>query len=243
MTDSSRRDQLLAPRADLEALAAEFSQRGRVTVPGLLHQDVADQLRDALQRWPTWALVTRIGGQHRNFDATAMLQIDADKRARLDEWIADEAKLGFQYLYERCPLYDPDLAFNHGVPVLEDLQAFLQGGPFIELVRTLMDEPRIEFADGQLTRYRSGHFLTEHDDVAEGKHRIAAYVLSMTPDWRLDYGGQLQFIAQDGGIEEVVVPGFNRLSLFRVPQLHQVTAVAPYVRAYRYSITGWLRHR
>lgn len=92
-----------------------------------------------------------------------------------------------------------------------------------------------------MTRYRRGHFLTLHDDLAEGKHRLAAYVLGLTPDWQADYGGQLQFLDHDGNVEEASIPGFNVLSVFKVPSLHQVTPVAAHVPHARLSITGWLR--
>jgi Rps23 Pro-64 3,4-dihydroxylase Tpa1-like proline 4-hydroxylase len=33
------------------------------------------------------------------------------------------------------------------------------------------------------------------------------------------------------------------MNIFRVPQLHAVSYVAPFARADRYSITGWLREQ
>jgi Rps23 Pro-64 3,4-dihydroxylase Tpa1-like proline 4-hydroxylase len=37
------------------------------------------------------------------------------------------------------------------------------------------------------------------------------------------------------------VPAFNALNVFRVPALHSVSTVAPFVSAARLSLTGWLR--
>ena len=47
----------------------------------------------------------------------------------------------------------------------------------------------------------------------------------------------------DGGNEvvETFTPQLNSLSLFSVPQLHQVSLVAPWAGSARYSITGWFR--
>ncbi|MCX7556347.1 2OG-Fe(II) oxygenase [Xanthomonadaceae bacterium JHOS43] len=101
----------------------------------------------------------------------------------------------------------------------------------------------IAFAVGQVARYRRGHFLTLHDDFAEGKHRLAAYVPGLTLDWGADCGGQLQFLDRHGEVEDVFIPGFNVLSVFKVPSLHLVTTVAPHVSHPRLSITGWLRTR
>ena len=74
-------------------------------------------------------------------------------------------------------------------------------------------------------------------------NRLAAYVLSLTPRWRAEWGGLLEFIGADGHIAAGYVPNFNSLRLFRVPINHHVSCVAPFAMAGRYSITGWLRAR
>jgi hypothetical protein len=234
--------ELIAPRGDVAELAARYRSAGRVVVPGVLGAEAAAKVGQALQEWPRWALVSRIGGQHRDFDAAEMARMDPVRRAGFDELVGADARNGFQYLYERWPLYDPDYDVPLDVPALEAVRQMLRGGAFIELARKVTGHDAIAFADGQLTRYRRGHFLTDHDDEAEGKHRLAAYVLGMTPDWKPDYGGQLQFLGDDGAsVADVFVPGFNTLSIFAVPQPHLVSAVASFVQASRLSITGWLR--
>ena len=44
----------------------------------------------------------------------------------------------------------------------------------------------------------------------------------------------------DGQIERGFMPGFNVLTLFRVPKAHSVAPVAAYAAAKRLSLTGWL---
>ena len=102
-------------------------------------------------------------------------------------------------------------------------------------------EDRIALADSQLTRFRRGHFLTEHDDELAGKNRYYAYVLNLTPVWRIDWGGLLAFHGDDGNVAEAFTPRFNALNLLRVPCAHSVTQVALSAGANRLSITGWLR--
>lgn len=233
---------LLAPRQDVDALAATFAQRRRVIVPDLLERGFADALHACLRDWREWALVTRVAGVHRNFDAAQMDMIDPAKRAELDALISVEARAGFQYLYERYPLADPDYTGVPSDPRALAMQHLLGSDAFVALARRVTGFAQIRFADGQMTRYRRGHYLTQHDDHADGKQRLAAYVLSLSRDWSADHGGQLQFIAADGGVDEVVMPRFNTLALFEVPVPHLVTSVAPFVQASRLSITGWLRY-
>ena len=66
-------------------------------------------------------------------------------------------------------------------------------------------------------------------------------MLNLTPDWRTDWGGLLAFIDEDGHVAEAYRPSYNALNIFRVPQRHAVSFVAPFAGAPRLSITGWIR--
>lgn len=233
--------QALAKRGDLDALALAFSQKGRLLVREILEDSFAQRLHRRMATWPEWALVTRISGEHRSFDANGMDSVPHDKRAAFDELVAVEARQGFQYLYERYPLYDHARMGVLKDAVLGEAVDLVRSPEFLALGRKLTGNEAITFADAQLTRYRRGHFLTLHDDTADGMNRVAAFVINLTPAWAADFGGQLQFVDKSGAVEEVFVPGFNTLSLFAVPHPHAVSAVAPFVATHRYAITGWLR--
>ena len=43
-----------------------------------------------------------------------------------------------------------------------------------------------------------GDFLTVHDDETGGRKRLVAYVLNLTPIWRPDWGGALNFLGPTG---------------------------------------------
>ena len=121
-----------------------------------------------------------------------------------------------------------------------ELYCFSARWDFIAFVRAVTGMSAIAFADAQATLYRPGDFLTAHDDTAAGKNRLAAYVLSMTPAWRADMGGILEFLDANGHVGGGYVPTFNALNLFRVPQVHCVSQVSLF-GALRYSVTGWFR--
>ena len=63
----------------------------------------------------------------------------------------------------------------------------------------------------------------------------------MTPHWRAEWGGLLLFHDDSGDTRRGLVPRFNCLNLFAVPQSHSVSQVATYAGATRLSVTGWLR--
>jgi SM-20-related protein len=231
--------ELLAPRTDWDAMAAEFARRGHVVLAEALLPPIAEHWLQRIESWHEWALVTRIEGQHRSFDARGMAVLDLDKRIAFDELVARGARDGFQYLYERYPLYDLARTGHLADPVLTQVHALLHDPQFLALARRITGRPDIRYADGQITRYRRGHFLTLHDDRAEGMERVAAFVLNLTPRWAADFGGQLQFVDAQGQVEASVTPRFNALSLFAVPRPHLVGAVANFVDDARYALTGW----
>ncbi|MFX9023862.1 2OG-Fe(II) oxygenase family protein, partial [Acinetobacter baumannii] len=79
----------------------------------------------------------------------------------------------------------------------EAVYDFINSEIGLSFLRTLTGDDRIAYVDAQATRYLPGHFLTEHDDEADGKHRLFAFVLNLTPRWRVDWGGLLLFIDKD----------------------------------------------
>jgi hypothetical protein len=233
--------ELLAPRSDIASLAAELARQGRVRVPQLLQPGLAESLHATMTAWRRWALVTRIEGQHRSFDAAAMTELDPTRRAAFEQLVQQEARRGFQYLFERYPLVDHGRTGQLSDAVLLQAFALLRSEGFLELARQLLGAPDIRFADGQLTRYRAGHFLSLHDDEAEGLNRVAAYVINLSADWPAADGGALEFIGPQGELLEAWTPGFNTMSLFRVPAPHRVAVVAADATGTRLSITGWFR--
>jgi SM-20-related protein len=64
-----------------------------------------------------------------------------------------------------------------------------------------------------------------------------------TVDWRPEWGGYLMFLDSAGDITSGWKPRFNTLNLFRVPQSHMVSYVAPFAAFARFAITGWFRDR
>lgn len=222
-----------------EAMALET----RCQIPGVLDAQAHASVLEAVRAVPRWTLVTRLGGRHLDLDAAGMRQLPAAQRNEFDRRVRAGAKQGFQYLYETYPLYD---IWHRGrlreeAPRLCDLFEAINGPTFLDTMRAVLGRPDIAFADAQLTRYRSGHFLTTHDDGVEGKNRIAAFVLTLSPEWREDWGGLLEFHGKDGVPAGRFVPRGNTLSLFKVPQPHAVTEVVKGIEAERISITGWLR--
>lgn len=216
-----------------------LARTGRAQIDGVLAEADAEALHDAATA-VEYNTVTRRGAGHVDLPGAWLASLEPDRKQALGQAVQASAREDFQYLYDNHPIHDLVQA-GEAAPVWRDLLAFLNGDAFLTLMRDLTGETRIAMADAQLTRYRIGHFLTEHDDHAEGKNRFFAYVLNLTPAWRIEWGGLLAFHGADGNVTEAFTPRFNTLNLLKVPAPHSVTQVALSAGADRISVTGWLR--
>jgi SM-20-related protein len=229
----------LNPALDLKALTAEFARRGHVEVPHLLNRGSAQRIFSCLTEQTSFNLISNDGKEQLEYRDCTPQQRQAYTKAA---WRRVGRK-AFQYLYEQYLLSANGENYSDPGHYWAAVTAFLNGPQFIGFARQITGMPDIAFCDAQASCYRAGHFLTSHGDEAEGAKRRAAYVLSLTPSWRPEWGGLLEFIGEDGHISSGYVPNFNSLRIFRVPINHYVSCVAPYAMAGRYSITGWLRAR
>ena len=223
------------------SIQGRLARTGRAQVIDLLRPDYADHLAASAAAAP-FNTVTRKGTGHIDLPAAWLASLEPVQKQALGERVQASATDAFQYLYDNHPIYDLHQA-GQAEPVWSELIAFLNDEAFLGLMRALTGEPRIALADAQLTRFRPAHFLNEHDDSADGKQRYFAYVLGLTPGWRIDWGGLLAFHGDDGNVAEAFTPRFNTLSLLKVPAPHSVTQVALSAGADRLSVTGWLRGR
>ncbi|WP_426016349.1 2OG-Fe(II) oxygenase [Brevundimonas sp. DWR2-3-1b1] len=221
------------------AIRERMARTGRTQIEGILALNDAQGLYEAATT-ADYNVVTRRGKGHVDLPAAWLASLSPDQKQALGQAVQASAQTDFQYLYDNHPIYDLVEA-GQAAPVWSDLLAFLNDEAFLNLMRDVTGEPRIALADAQLTRYRPGHFLTEHDDHADGKNRFFAYVLNLTPAWRIEWGGLLAFHGADGNVAEAFTPRFNTLNLLKVPAPHSVTQVALSAAADRISVTGWLR--
>jgi SM-20-related protein len=229
----------LSPTLDPAALAHAFARNGRVRIAGFLAAGLAEALHASLRQREDWRQVIHSNGKVVELDRPTRAGFDQARREALDSAVFAAARTGFQYRYESIRVPDPPEERAVSSDPLAALAAFLSGDPVRGLLRTVSGCPDIDFADAQATCYAPGDFLTAHDDDVPGKHRRVAYVLGLTPEWRAEWGGLLLF--HRPGEVDGVVPGFNTLDVFAVPQPHSVSLVSPAAPRRRYAVTGWLR--
>lgn len=234
-------DLALHPAIAVAATKACFEATGRVRLQPFLRDTDAAQLHAHLRERDDWRQVVNSGDKVFELDRATRAAMTPAQHAALDAAVDAGAREGFQHRYESLRLPDGDAPPTPGEDRLAAFPRWLSHGPACDLLRAVTGA-EFAFADGQATAYAPGDFLTGHDDAVAGKRRVAAYVLGLTPVWRVEWGGLLLFHRERDDVAGVL-PGYNSLDLFAVPQLHSVSRVTPSAPFRRYAITGWLRSR
>ena len=223
------------PGLDVEALGRAFAEHGRLQVGQFLTPESAQALYGELSSSNAWKLTVNRGEEIHNFDLSAMAQWSERQHELLEQAATMGGRFGFQFRYDVIRLDDKSTG------LIAEFRDFMSSPAVVEAMRAITGASDIAFADAHASRYTAGHFLTTHDDRIDTMGRRAAYVMNLTPEWRPDWGGLLQFFDRRGDVVRAFTPGFNLLNLFRVPQAHNVSWVTPLAAAPRYAITGWLR--
>lgn len=230
----------LAAGLDVQQARERLAKTGRARVEGLLGQGAATLAEALVHPDMVWNRAIR-NPYNADVPVAVFDNEPLEEQARLIGLAHEEATEGFQFVFDRLRIGS---ARAMGLPIpraLYELHALFNGAAFLDFARDLTGDNRIAYIDAQATRYLPGHFLNSHTDEHEGAGRLYAYVLNLTPRWRVEWGGLLMFLNEDGAVSETFTPVFGTLNVFRVPQDHAVSMVAPFAGGPRHSITGWWR--
>lgn len=231
-------DLRINPGLDPVALAAEYQRDGRVRIADFFVAGASD-LHDYLDDTDEWIQLISTDDGVLEFDVDELAEMGARRRARIERDKHRRACTGFQYSYAGIRVPEVDDPDEEPSPLL-DFARFMASAPLLNLISKITGADDLHFTDGQATAYGVSDFLTAHDDDVAGKNRVAACVFGMTRVWRLEWGGMLLFHGEQGQCAQGLVPQFNTLDLFKVPQIHSVSLVSPAASHRRLAVTGWL---
>lgn len=225
----------------LEPWRARLRAHGRVQIPGFLQEPSALRLHQCLREEVPWETAQRSDAVLADGQDRSPPPGSAEDEAALAATCL-RARAGFEFYFDRYRMIDARRDGTDPQLVLHAVVDFLNSPQFLDFARQLTGDPAIRMVSAIGVRYRAGHFLRAHNDLANDENRAFAYVINLSRQWSPDWGGLLHFLdPEQRRVVDTFTPLWNSLSLFRVPQPHVVSLVAPWAGSARYSITGWFR--
>lgn len=233
-----------------ESHIQRLAKQGRTRIETIFNPKSASLIHAALSQDTPWHLAySDDESVARELSPSELAALSEQDHADLLQGVYKRAGNQYQYVYKFFPIINAILQ-NQLNPnsTLYQIATFLNGTEFLKYARQLTGDHAIVKFNPVATRYDPGHFLNMHDDFGDGREshsngqRLYAVVFGFSRDWASNWGGGTNFFAEaDSSWAETWYPGFNTMTIFKVPALHSVSPVAPFAQANRYSITGWLR--
>ncbi|MEP4145904.1 MAG: 2OG-Fe(II) oxygenase family protein [Halioglobus sp.] len=223
-----------------DTLAQTLRTKGRLQIPDFLTVNTSEYLHRLLRENTVWHLSYNEGQDNFESEESAFNSLSPAQRQKFLNNIYSRAKDNFQYLFKQYYISQAiKLGENTGHP-MHQVNDWVNSAAFLNFMRSLTATPEIRESDSYASIYGPGHFLTMHDDRHASHDRVAAWVISMTPEWNENWGGYLAFYDEKGNVTEAFKPAFNTLNIFTVPQKHAVQLVTPFAGQPRTSYLGWL---
>ncbi|NVJ51768.1 MAG: 2OG-Fe(II) oxygenase [Gammaproteobacteria bacterium] len=225
--------------AKVKDYADQYQANGVISIDDFLEADFAAEQIKLIHYATEWEIATLLEGRPFVAGLEEFSKAPAHERQQfVNDLLMYARNNPFQYFYEYIRLKGVDTKPNEKFAKLID---FYNSDELKNFIGAIIGESDIADIDGKITRYMPGHFLKKHCDtgVNDKAERKCAYVLSLTKNWEADWGGLFHMLDDQGRVNNTIMPSFNTLNIFRVPQDHLVSQVANYAPTARFSITGW----
>ncbi len=232
----------LNPDIDRDAARARFAETGRVQIKSVLSEQAAQSVLKAMTTVLEWGISYNQGAETKHIPRDQIALMSAEDKGAFLSDVTNRAMQQFQFAFAEAPLmqtYQPDQeVLDYAHRMIE----FVNDEVFKQLIADVTVDDSNLRADLIASCYSPGHFITVHDDSDPAGLRRYGFAFDFTPFWRPDWGGShLFFDEDDGNVTEGFNAVFNSLNLFRVPQRYAISFVAPYAKAGRYTLNGWLQ--
>lgn len=241
---------MINPSIDFKRVQNEYAERKRVVIQDFLRADAAEELFesfDDLTRRNIWYQANI--GNHKHYDPRGGVEEHFCykfekfplKNIPLKTLIGaegDSRRLLTEELKGLAAEPEAELAGTHPMRRVADFFNSEECHAFISKLngKTLTPGRAICFA----SKYTAGDYNALHNDGS--LPRVSAFVLNMTKNWLVHWGGNLVILDEKArDIVETVMPRFNSLIVFDVPLPHAVLPVSIFAQAPRLAVTGWFQ--
>jgi SM-20-related protein len=235
------------PRLDSAQLHEEFRKGNRLCIENFLQPATAEALYKNLMHEVSWR--TLVVCNERLLGTPPGEPVTPGNGREILEYALDGARTGFASVYDADHAFPEDQLEGTGIAAtpapstLADFRHFLSSSTFVDFVGRVTGLTTIDRVSSQATRFRPGHFVMFHSatwSADSSRKRRADFCMDLTPTWKPEWGGLVEFRNARGNTIEGFVPSFNTLDLFLFPQGHWVSAVAPFADGPRLAVLGRL---
>jgi Rps23 Pro-64 3,4-dihydroxylase Tpa1-like proline 4-hydroxylase len=228
---------MLINQKNISTDSLKLQQDNYLRISNFLESGFSNQIYKCLSSEVKWGLACHLNGESKTF-----LNYSDVNQLSLKEQESLEAQLNlpFQFIYNTYMIVTSYLEQRDPGHFLYTILEWLNSVETLQYFRTLIRDDSLIKINAQATRYLPGHFLKQHNDENLEEGRLYAYVLGFSKDWNPDWGGLLNVLNENGEIVKTLIPEYNSLSIFKVPQNHFVSYVSPFAESERLAITGWL---
>jgi Rps23 Pro-64 3,4-dihydroxylase Tpa1-like proline 4-hydroxylase len=243
---------------DFNQIKEEFGKKGYIRIQDFLNQETAELLyqglRDISQKG-LWYQVNygnpkfynpNLSWQESNqFHYSFRYEMYPLKNYTIDGMIKNNiARRDIEKLDKISTNPEMELNYKH---ILREIGDFLNSDAMHDLITFITGNPLSKndilcFA----SRFTEDDFLASHNDSTHdmSSPRRVAFVLNMTKDWLIHWGGNLLILDDnEDKVIEAFLPLFNNLILFNVPLRHAVLPISCYCQSERFAITGWYQNK
>jgi len=230
------------PDLDLDALAQEFAQTGRVQVKRALPRETALEIHKTLATDTPWDFTYSDGRKTCYIPLAEFRALPPAERARIFQQAYSVSAEGFGFCYNTFAFHHKirdGQMLDHPLKAFDD---FMLSQAYVDFFRRVTGDDQIDGAGAAATWYGPGHFLNLHNDTVPDTELRAAFIFNFTPKWKADWGGELKLFPDQRGskVDEAFFPSFNTINIMKLPRFHSVGVVAPFAPAPRFVISGWL---
>jgi len=238
VVDLRFRDRPLDSKRD-HAISEEFYECRRVNVSNFMEPNSAEKLYHELSTQTEWSTYFTSDGRKYQAPADAQRNYSTDQQRELVGLAYQSARNGgTAYLYdEGHPTYSEETT-----PTPISLFNKLVNGPrFREKLRFSSRGDAIVRVDARAFRLRARHFVSLRARPILESHPdrcVAWYSYNLTPVWKAEWGGALEFRGKHAGDIAGYAPAFNCLTIAGCPQAHWFNAVSEAAYGNVYMIMG-----
>jgi SM-20-related protein len=231
----------LNPDIDIDLAQAGFAFQRRVQIGDIFTTDSAEAIYACLANETPWGFAWWDGDGPQTLCKPETDVLTPARAEHIIRNVQDRAKAGhFSFAFHCHPL-SPSVKIQEKwmtPPLLDDLLAYLNSRELLELVREITNCNAICAADAHAAHFAPNQFLSLQQENELGQRRLA-YTISLTKNWREDWGGYWQFYNAQGDIVQGYKPHFNSLSLCDVSQRRSISAVPSHAPYGHLAISGW----